>query len=84
VKGVFVWNTSTWLPLPALGTDHFYGMAFSPDSRSLAACGWRNPDVLMWDLVSGQEVMRLKKPDGFRSSWSTSMAFSPDGRFLAS
>jgi serine/threonine protein kinase/WD40 repeat protein len=83
VKGIYVWKTSTWKQIPVLGKDHFYGVAFSPDGKSLAACGWRQTHASIWDLATGQEIMNLKKPANFTSSWSTSIAFSPDGRSLA-
>jgi serine/threonine protein kinase/WD40 repeat protein len=82
-KGVYVWKTSTWKPMPVLGKDHYYGVAFSPDGKSLAACGWRTTHASIWDLATGQEITNLKKPANFTSSWSTSIAFSQDGRSLA-
>jgi WD40 repeat protein len=56
-------------------------MAFSPDSRLLAASGsGAQPTVRIWDAASGKEVHRFTGHEGE----VTNLAFSPDGRRLAS
>lgn len=60
--------------------DGITALAFSPDSRLLAAgCGVEDSDVHLWDLDSGTEVQLTG-----HSGWIASLAFSPDGRTLAS
>jgi dipeptidyl aminopeptidase/acylaminoacyl peptidase len=50
--------------------------AFSPDGRTLAFV-YRG-DVLLWEVASGRSRGRLPVPQG-----NYTLAFSPDGRFLA-
>ena len=53
-----------------------YTLAFSPDRRLVAACAWR--DIKVWEVETGQERC------GFKDCFPCSLAFSPDGRALAS
>jgi WD40 repeat protein/serine/threonine protein kinase len=58
--------------------------AWSPNSTHLALICGRNveppdPEIQIWDTVSGKELVSLKG----LGSWIHSAAFSPDGRFLA-
>jgi WD40 repeat protein len=90
---VRVWDVATGAPLFALGGHygHLYSMAFSPDGKLLASGGgdWLEnvypvdagrPEIKLWDTATGREVR----------SWRTgerdvvALAFSPDGRSLAS
>ena len=65
------------VPPPA---DGITALAFSPDSRLLAAgCGAGDNDIHVWDLAAGTEV-RLAGHSG----WIVGLAFSPDGQTLAS
>ena len=71
-------------------TQHVLGVAFRPDGRQLASASgaWRTHDaferrpgeIKVWDLPSGSEVRTLSGHDGP----VTGVAFSPDGRLLAS
>src|SRR5262249_55552449 len=62
--------------------------ALSPDGKLLATTAddvnqpfiLRNSAVLLWDLATGQEVRRFQGPAGHLV---TSVAFSPDGKTLA-
>src|SRR5262249_7585606 len=52
-------------------------VAVSPDGLWLAASGG---DVRLWELASGQEVLRLRDPE----ARAVSLAFAPGGRRLVS
>ncbi|MBD0839994.1 protein kinase [Streptomyces sp. TRM68416] len=58
--------------------DVFYGVAFSPDGRSIAACG--DSGVRLWER-SSRRGTAIRDP---ASSVTNAVAFSPDGRTLAS
>jgi RNA polymerase sigma factor (sigma-70 family) len=91
---VRLWDVNTGKELHEL-TGHWNasaGLAFSPDGRLLVTCGdsangWgqrgaRSPmdATFVWEVATGTMVSGL--PEGFRSG-AGSVAFSPDGRTLA-
>lgn len=55
-------------------------LEFAPDSAILASAAHNETAVILWDAVTGQEVMRLEGHTG----WVRSVAFSPDGTIIAS
>ncbi|MBI1841658.1 MAG: serine/threonine protein kinase [Verrucomicrobia bacterium] len=76
-----IWDTSTWLPLTNLNPHPWVvtGLQFSPDSRTLASCGWE-PAVKLWDtktFVQTASLVRHELPP-------LALAFSSDGKRLAS
>jgi RNA polymerase sigma factor (sigma-70 family) len=77
---VMLFETATGKLLHQVDIDDkesFRRLAFSPDSRRLAAAGrWT---ARVWDVATGKELRRF---EGHRGE-ITSVAFSPDGRRLA-
>ncbi|MYI93733.1 sigma-70 family RNA polymerase sigma factor, partial [Candidatus Poribacteria bacterium] len=61
------WKASAW-----------WGLAFSPDGKTLAVGG--GEIILLWDIDTGNTMMRLIMP----SHRVFDLAFSPDGKTLAS
>jgi len=60
------------------------GVAFSPDSKTLATID-SGGDIYLWDVASRHEIAALSNPDtglGGPASYGTA-AFSPDGKTLA-
>jgi WD40 repeat protein len=57
-------------------------VAFSPDSRRIAAGLFRNHEIKIWDLANGQELLSLSGHVDPRII--AYLAFSPDGSRLAS
>jgi WD40 repeat protein len=56
-------------------------VAFSPDSRRLAAARW-DGSVKVWDLAIGRERLHLD-PGNEAPGGGFSLAYSPDGRWIA-
>ena len=60
-------------------TSGVFGIAFSPDSKSVATAGF-DKQIIIWDIDSGEVKATLKGHlDRIRS-----VAFSPDGKTVAS
>jgi WD40 repeat protein len=84
-KTISLWDVATWRELSGLVGLPLPGMclAFSANSKLLAAAtidssvGTPNAWIVLWNTGTGQWIQRLH-------SWSWAMAFSPDGRLLAS
>jgi WD40 repeat protein len=62
----------------AVGATSAGAFAFAPDGRTLAVTSGR--DVTLWEVASGRPRGRLTV---VAPRWAFSLAFSPDGRFLA-
>src|SRR6266568_1891044 len=87
---VGLWDLRTRRQLPSFETyrgpasffefeDRSHAAAFSPDCRTLAA-GGVNKDIFLWDVVEHRTVAILTGHQGTVDH----LAFSHDGRFLAS
>ena len=75
--------------------DNVNCMVFSPDGKRLVTAASQSGfdkekfrplpgEVKVWDVVSGKELLTLKKGEGQYAAASTTVAFSPDGKRLAS
>lgn len=75
-----IWDVATGRSVYELPI-HFKALAvaFSPDSKTVAL-GGENSEVVLCDVATGKPVRRLNKGNG---NWARSLAFSPDGKFLA-
>jgi RNA polymerase sigma factor (sigma-70 family) len=71
-------------PLRQLGGQEkpFQRLAFSPDSKSLAAVG-SDGALWLWEAATGKEIHRIAGAIAARDSGSLPLAFSPDGKYLA-
>jgi WD40 repeat protein len=58
-------------------------LAFTPDGKALAVA-FNNGVVHLLDVKTGDEIRKLVPPDHVSNNLPEGLAFSPDGRFLAS
>jgi WD40 repeat protein len=72
-----VFELPTGRQVRGFGRSHIYGLAISPDSRTLAAGYWGL--VTLWDLATGERLGVLR---GF-SRYVVGLSFSADGKLLA-
>jgi energy-coupling factor transporter ATP-binding protein EcfA2 len=63
-------------------TDAVYGVAFSPDERTLATAS-DDRTVRLWDLSDRDQIHQLGAPLTGHTNEVNGLAFSPDGRTLA-
>src|SRR5262249_36753902 len=59
--------------------QHIWKVVYSPDSKTLASLG-EDKMIRLWDVATGKELRQLAKFTGV----SRSIAYSPDGKILAS
>src|SRR5262249_54516840 len=81
-----LWNTPDWSLVrtihgpPAPGPFQFAYPAFRPPRRRLVTGNWIDATVRLWDVQTGRQLHRMRGHTG----WVLSVAFSPDGRRVAS
>jgi WD40 repeat protein len=88
---VRLWDAKTGRALQVLAvrTGYVASVAFSPDSRTIAAIGRddcgdaavSDDAVWVWDASTGQPLRVLGRDD--QVDWGVDLAYSPDGRTLA-
>jgi WD40 repeat protein len=79
---LWIWPVVAAQPRPARTlrhVDEISRVAFSPDSRFLAAGGLLNRTVTIWDAATGKRVRELTEERGGVNA----LAWSPDGKYLA-
>jgi WD40 repeat protein len=81
-KCVRLWDVATGQELLRVeGPDFVNAVAVAPDGRTVAAAmGWTNGEVCLLDAHTGQALLRLRG----HASYAGALAFSPDGKTLAS
>lgn len=76
-----LWRAADWTggaPLPAAAQGSSRRVAFSSDSRMLAVN--ENNHILLLEVASGREFLRLEAPE--QNRFSPTLRFTPDGRML--
>lgn len=85
-RDIYLWDVSTPTSPTRLSTltahgDWITSVAFSPDSRTLAAAaGWGG--IQLWDVTTPTSVTPLTTQNA-DNGWVWTVAFSPDGQTLA-
>jgi len=79
-----LWNATTGQQLRALNQGSFWG-DWSPDgTRLVFAEGTAAHSLNVWDVSTGEMLSRLSAPDdGYGTHQFLTMAWSPDGSFIA-
>lgn len=80
---VKLWDTRTWEEVRSFKAHrgHIHWARFGPDGRQLATAGW-DGTVKIWDVTTGAWHQTLEYGNGEDVVYS--LAFSPEGRWIAS
>lgn len=75
---IFLWDVSTGTLRHTLNfpTNYAWGLAFSPDNKTLVSSG-RN--IILWDTETGTQLPKLKE----HNRTARALIYSPDGKILA-
>ncbi len=81
---IALWDTTTWkqiltISVPVSRTPGVHAMGFSPDATTLVS-GDNDMCVILWNVATG----RMRSMLGFHLAPVTSVAFSPNGKTVAS
>ncbi len=77
-----MWGTQDWRQLwSAEHAGSLHRLAFSPDGGRLASANYDSSVARLWDVATGDLVTEISHPDW--AGGPDSVAFSPDGAFLA-
>ncbi len=77
--GIILWDVATGTQITTLPSNLAFSVSFSPDGTTLAY-GRNDGTILMWDVVTRENIATLAGHNG----WVRSVSFSPDGTTLAS
>lgn len=79
---VYLWRTGTGQLLRAFnsGDSFINGIAFAPDSKTLATVAHNSNIIKLWDVLTGSLVRTLSAQ---HQAYAWDATFSPDGKVLA-
>jgi WD40 repeat protein len=88
-KAIHLWDVATGKEIRRTATQLTHRVAFTADGRTLAtwpdaslpANGMGDAKIRLWDMTAGKEVRAWPTPP---QQWLSALAFSPDGKMLAS
>ena len=75
--GIWLYDVATSREVALLPTRRLWDMTVSRDGRVLASCGAYKDPIRLWDAATGDAILTID-----HDAWA--VAFSPDGRTLAS
>ncbi|HLN26171.1 MAG TPA: sigma-70 family RNA polymerase sigma factor [Gemmataceae bacterium] len=79
------WNTNTEIRAFKDHNDWVMAVAFAPDGTTAAsACGSNDPLIRLWNVKTGKELRSFEAHEPAGNTAIVSIAYSPDGRMLAS